>query len=443
MNVKSSCFITVFLLEVFCGFLFAQGPQLDYFYDSATELPWAFCRLYFENGSTHKLPFMPVIDRSFRGPCGSCAYSRDINIDGRIVYVGNGIVKPGVFDCYQGTDVSGRVVMFCFDLSDSLSAEYSAEITVEDRINEAASHGAAAVVLFSHSDKLPLLGCKFSEKDGSAPIPAITLSHRDARTVLESTLSCRALEENRIKTQNLVAKIAIHIASGFKNIDTEYFTLRYSDGSIPDEKMRELAEVNNRSISFILSYFRDNGENEAAWSKSSITYFSNYDSKVFFTAHWGSGFSSREARGVFSVYDGSAADYRLSVHENTHSLTYDLWDHSGSCSFIEEGIAKLLEDEATDKDKNNLATYGFLAKKELSPLRELVKMNIGSSELTYIGYPAAGSFAGFVVERYSLSTYGKAFRSPPEAWCNVFGKSMDELEKEWLGWLVDKFVGEK
>ncbi len=81
----------------------AQGPELSYFYDPATELSWAECYVYQEGGSKQKLPFFTVVNRHYHGaPMGTNKYSKDIDIDARLVFIGNGIVKENDWNAYVG-----------------------------------------------------------------------------------------------------------------------------------------------------------------------------------------------------------------------------------------------------------------------------------------------------------------------------------------------------
>lgn len=438
MQTKNPGLIALLAFCLLTANLAAQGPQKSYFYSPQTELPWASCHIFFENGSKRKIPFLPVIDRSSRSPLGSCVYTGNIDIEGPVFFAGNGIVSEGEWDCYEGADVTGKVVLFCYDSRDSISLKYADEATLENRIVEAASRGAAAVVTYSSSERHPFLGCKFPESS-TPSMPCITVSLDDARSLIETTHPYSFIEDGRLRSANIVANLSLHIRSEFNIIDTEYFTIRFPESGIPEEKMVDLAEINSRAIAFILTRFESLGQTGTVWQKPSITYFNNYDSKVFFTSHWGSGFSSREARGVFSVYKGKTADYPLAVHENTHTFCYDLWNNGGSCSFLNEGIAMFIEAEATDKDANHLKTLQFLESGELPSLEYLTGMDIGSDRLTHIGYPAAGSFAGFVLDRYSLSEFERAFNTRRANWDRIFLKSLAGIEREWLLWLVDKY----
>jgi hypothetical protein len=121
---------------------------------------------------------------------------------------------------------------------------------------------------------------------------------------------------------------------------------------------------------------------------------------------------------------------------------------------MDEGIAKYTEALVSEKDKNHLATIKYLREGKLFPLEEMTAFHIGLPGLkTTVGYPAAGSYTAFLIEKYGLKRFKKAFifeARPVEerrrecSWKKAYGKSMLDLDKEWLYWLGRKFkVDEK
>jgi hypothetical protein len=147
------------------------------------------------------------------------------------------------------------------------------------------------------------------------------------------------------------------------------------------------------------------------------------------------------------VYKGGLLDFGLAVHENTHILTRLNWGDSSS--FLLEGCGKYTEALATDKDKNHSQVIRYLKDGKLFPLEEMVLFELGPAGLkTEIGYPAAGSFVGFVIEKYGLELLKKAYnldarpleqKEKEDTWKEAFKTSVKELEKEWLEWLVKKY----
>jgi len=62
-----------------------------------------------------------------------------------------------VSNCYNIFDISGRVVMFCYDFPDSINAHLEKEMSKEKRIDEAVSRSAAGIILFFMLDEYPML----------------------------------------------------------------------------------------------------------------------------------------------------------------------------------------------------------------------------------------------------------------------------------------------
>ena len=82
---------------------------------------------------------MPVIKGRFhRSPSGTNKYQKDIKFNGPIVFIGNGIVKENSWNSYIGRrrpdysigdiDVTGKIVMFCYDCPDSIEEQLSKEV---------------------------------------------------------------------------------------------------------------------------------------------------------------------------------------------------------------------------------------------------------------------------------------------------------------------------
>lgn len=140
--------------------------------------------------------------------------------------------------------------------------------------------------------------------------------------------------------------------------------------------------------------------------------------------------------------DGAVPDFGLTAHENTHTLIFQNW--GGSSSFLVEGIGKYAAAMATDKGSNHRITQTNLREGKLFPLGEMAKISIGADPRTAVAYPAAGSFVQFLVEKYSLKKLKEIYQGVAKAgddaamqasWVAVYGKSLGDLEGEWLAFL--------
>jgi len=449
-------FIVLFLL---CE-VWAQGPRIRYYYDPATELSFASCYVYQKGGSRQKIPFMPVISSSFqRAPLGTGNYSKDIYMDAPIVFIGNGIVKENVWNSYIGRrydytqgeiDVEGKAVLFGYDSPDSIETKLKGEVPLECRIAEAASRKASAVILFSCKAEYPFLYTNYRKESEIPNIPVITITKNAAVNILYSAgfdgegIIKDWQESGKPKSGELITRIKLKIEGNFDKVQTDNFLIRFRKQLIAKEEMEKIAKINERSLNFLFDVLKE--DEGLKWKKQLTVYFSDFDSKVFYTHHWGWGLASNE--GVFSIYLKGTRDFGLAVHENTHTLTYLNWSDN-STSFLSEGIAKYTEALATEKDKNHLKTIQFLKEGKLFPLEEMVTFNIGFSGMrTNVAYPASGSLTGFLIETYGLKPFKKVFilearsdkeRKKDNSWEKAYGKSLSDLEKEWLNWLAKRY----
>lgn len=433
-------FIISFVL-VFHYKVWAQGPGVSYYYNRATELSWAECHLYQQGGSRQKIPFLPVTNYVFRSPSGTQKYSNDIDVNAPIVFVGNGIVKENEWNSYVGRrldytsgdiNVTGKIVMFCYDFPDSIELELKEDMPLELRIVEASSRNASGVILFSNKQAFPFLYLRYKTESDIPHIPVISITKNSAMTILssagfDSDLFFKQWEESgKPKSAELISNVRLTIKGNFDNVETEKFSFHFRRELISKEAMEELSQVNEKSLQFLFDCFEEIGP--LRWEKLFSVYFRDYDSKVFYTHHWGKGMAGDA--GVFMVYEGKVPDFGLAVHENGHKLTMLNW--GGSSSFMSEGVAKYVEALAIDKNENHFRTVQFLKEDNLFPLEEMVEFNIGMPGLkTTVGYPAAGSFIGFLVDAYSMKSVKEAYilegRSDKErkmnnSWEKVFKK---------------------
>jgi hypothetical protein len=449
-------------ISIFHG-AWAQGPLVSYYYNPSTELTFASCVLYQEGGSRQKIPFLPVVGRDFRrAPLGTNNYSQDVHVKGPIVFIGHGIVLENQYNSYVGRrkdytsgeiDVAGKIVMFCVDFPDSLGKKH--QIPLEHRIAQAASRRAAGVILFSCESDYPFLYAQFESESEIPNIPAITITKQSAVDILFSAgQDGNALFEEWEETgepplsRELISKLELKIEGCFEKVESDHFLFRFRSEVIPKNEMKALVETNEKAVKFVFDYFE--ALEKPRWERKMNVYFRDFDSKIFYTHHWGRGLACDE--GVFMVHPGGVPDFGMAVHENTHIYMYLNWSDE-STSFMSEGIAKHVEAMATDREENHRMTVDFLKSQELFPLEELLPHNIGiAGAKTTVGYPASGSFSGFLIEKFGMKRFKDAYilesrseeaKERENTWLKAFGKSLEDLEKEWLSWLGARYALEK
>ncbi len=416
--------------------IFPQGPTLSYLADPSTELAWADCHVYLEGGSRHKIPFLPAVSAKW-APWGTDGYTRDVRIDAPIAFLGDGAVHTGT-DPYRGLDVAGKAVLFSYDFPDSSHPNLDKEVSLAQRIRAALAHRAAGVILFSWAQEYPFprLALGNSNREAVPEIPIVAINRHSAEVILASGgLNTGDIFEKWklsgvFKPQILISRVALRIDAKFDRISTANFDFFFERDKISSATMSALAEVNEKSVRFLLDLFK---AEKLEWRKPLIVYFRDFDSKLFYTHHWGRGASSDA--GVFMVFDGTTPNFGLAAHENAHSLIGANW--GGSSSFLSEGLGKYAEAMATDPNANDRETAAFLKESKLVPLEKMLTMNIGSDPATDIAYPAAGSFIGYLIRQYSLAKVKALYQGADQSdiWSKVFGYTISELEKGWVAWL--------
>jgi hypothetical protein len=436
----------------------AQGPQVSHFFHPATEVPWAEAVVYQAGGSRQKVPFMALIATGpFRAPMGTADLTKDVAVDGPLVFIGNGIVHGNDWNSYTGRradgslgtiDVSGKVVLFSHDAPDTVWAQFGRAVPLAERIREAANRGAAAVALFSTSIDHPWFAVRYGSEAEVPDIPAIILSRQSVLdifaasgvyddAVLQHWAGSRAPPESR----ELITSMRVRLDGAFETIETENFVFRYPRDAYGRDEMRRIAELNEESLGFLRQAL-ENGE-RLMWQRRTTVSFPGFDRKLFYTSHVGRGLASQE--GLFNVLAGGIPDYGLVVHENMHVLAGSNWSHN-TTSFLNEGIATHMEAQATEGDRNHRRTAAFLAAGNLFPLESMTTFEIGMSGLkTDVAYPASGSFTGFLLATRGLAPFRQVFaleaRRPEEreadnSWTRAYGKDLRVLEREWLSWLA-------
>ncbi len=407
--------------------LYSQGPNKSYYYNPQTKLPWASAKIYFEGGSEQKIFFTSVINKNTRAPFGTNGYLKDVNLESKIVFIVDGISVSAEHDCYNSVDVENKFVMFYCNFPDTVN-KYISEVKLNDRIEKAIERKALGIIIISYHEKSPFYKIGSIKSD----IPIIVTNSQTASYILAS--SGRYSEQTyknwmngKIpKSRELISNLRLNILGKYDQFDGKNFKIIYHSDYLNNKEMKEIFDLNEKSMNFLLELFK---EVNFKWKKTRICYFNNYDSKLFYTCHWGSGLSDKT--GNYNVYNRKN-NYDLLVHENTHSLIRN--NIGGQKSFFNEGIAMYAQAKATNKDMNHLKTIEFLKNGRLYSLTHLISIiNIGSNpEETEVAYPASGSFVDFLIDKYGLVLFTKFWQKSLN---EVYGKNIHELEKEWLYWL--------
>ncbi len=430
----------------------AQGPLPEYYYAPETELGFADCWIKFTEGSRSRIPFLTVVDRSLRAPLGIGDYEHDLQRQAPVVFIGDGIAFDKEKDFYYGRrldysvgtiDIAGKVVLLCLDCwtsGDKIPP-------IGQRLAWAATHGAAAAAVFSVKREAPILAIETARYPEASGIPAVTISKRSALRLLASAGEdgVKLLDEwesigSPPFSRELISRLELNLQGRFDTFTSPNFIYRFPPGALSSQQVEKMTTYSEQALAFISKLLP--GSEEREWRPAMTTFFPDYDSKVFYTLHWGTGLSTDT--GTFMVWGSAVPSYELIVHETAHLYNSTFWSLESS-SFLHEGIAMYAQAQAVDPAQNHRRILSWMENGQLLPLAELVDHEIGMpGTKTDIGYPASGSFVGFLCESYNKEKVREAYildgrsaeeRSREDTWSIVFGKTLAELEHEWLQWI--------
>jgi hypothetical protein len=433
-----ACTLIVFVLLFGSTDALGQGPAPSYFHDLGSEIPWAECVAYQPGGSSQKIPFIPaIVTAPVRAPAGTQGYSRDVRFDSDLVFLGEG---PAEDRSYTGTvpDFDGSVAL--------ISLQSSSSASLEERVMTLARRGAVGVAVFPKDRRVfyPALKPELT-KGFEDLVPVIALSHETARRLFaahsplgEEDLQ-RWMDSGEVpRLERFVPRLRCSFEGRFRRLESHRILLLSRRSAIDEAESAELFSVNERSAAFLLDLFASSG---ITWTRTPTVYFRGYDTKVFYTLHWGRGLAN--ATGSYLLHSGQP-DFGLVVHEHTHSLFDRGWGETAS--FLTEGLAMYAQARATDPMLCHQGTREMRENGTSVPLEDLLEHEIGTrGKATDFGYPAAGSFVEFLLQQGGMSKFEKLYkeaRPGPDLDLGrllhkIYGASVSELEAAWLSWLAD------
>ncbi|QIA09487.1 hypothetical protein [Draconibacterium halophilum] len=410
-------------------YLLAQGPQLSYYYDINTQLPWASCYLQYENDVKQKIAFFPVINEKTNSPMGIENYSKDVNLESELIFYNGSITENFEFDSIR-TSIKDKILVLSDISPDTLDAAKLTPI-LEEKINYAIDNKASGLIIILCNKTYPLYIVNIDNQ-----IPVINITDAAALPIFEK----EGIDYNKmVKKQGndklpvlteLRVKLKLNIDGDFSSSETKNFNYKYLPYSFNKEEISQQIKSNEQSVNFLLRLFK---ELDFRWSKENIYYFPNLESKIFYTGYWGIGFSCEA--GVYNVLLKQDSSYGLLVHENSHSLLRK--NELTFSSFFDEGIARYAEAMATDEKMNNKKTVELLREGKLFPLEKMLDFKIGNNPMeTEVGYPASGSFVEFLIIKYGLEII---HRLNEKALNPISKKELVNNEEEWLNWLKREY----
>jgi hypothetical protein len=422
----------LFICLIFTGSLYfssAQGPAVAYYHNYNTELSWAGAAISFNSGSKQKVPFFPVININYC-PYGTGDYSKDVNVSGKIVFLSNYNLDKKI----ENNLLEGKVVLMAGP-DENESGIDSLQLKI---IRSLCRQRISAIVLYAEKDEDNALNFS-DEKLTVLNIPIVFVSKSTVRNIFEASGFSypwlTKINAGVFTARELICSFHLKIKGDFEKAESEFSTIRYNTQVIDSLSVASLMALNDSAQVFLQQLFKPL---DSIFPHQTVTIFSDYDEKIFYTFHWGKGLATQN--GNFSIIGETVPAYQLAVHEMTHTLFYENWGESSP--FLSEGIAMFAEAKAGNPDNNHTKTWEFFTRDELLPLKKLVELDIGSdSRFTEMGYSAAGSFTGFFIETYGINQFLKLWIAGRNN-DGTFSKSLNELEDEWHIWLISRFSGQ-
>lgn len=117
----------------------------------------------------------------------------------------------------------------------------------------------------------------------------------------------------------------------------------------------------------------------------------------------------------------------LTPHEVLHVVAMNEWGRAET--WLNEGLAVYAAGEWRGRDVHELARE-LAAQRRLIPMGRLVA-NFRAHD-DQVAYPQAGSFVRFLYEKYGRDAVAAAWRTGASGLPEVTGRSLAELEDEWL-----------
>ena len=204
---------------------------------------------------------------------------------------------------------------------------------------------------------------------------------------------------------------------------TPHFLLCYEPGSESERSIKDLEIIAEQDRSQVLQML-----GIAEYEPRIYTFLVNSRSQLRkLIGFYGDGRSRPAEHAMFYVIDGP----RTLAHEMTHEISTNLWGPAQP--WIEEGLAVYTtEFPILDGD-----CHAYFTAHRLLPLAKLVNPDWESSMYSAdITYTELGSFVKFLDKKYGIARIQEVWRGGSQSISQVYGKSLADLEQEWLATLA-------
>ncbi|MFC1556764.1 hypothetical protein ACFL5L_02125 [candidate division KSB1 bacterium] len=445
--------LSVQIVPVFSA---AQAPPNEFYHSPFTVLPYASLLLTLPDGSHKNLPFTPIIVNNT--PAGTETLSRDIDIRGRLVFAGNGIVAPDKeYNSFGTMNMQGRIAVILYNVPDDFQEQYGEKSDLHARVHEAVQRGVTAIILFGIPGKqgwnAPAIS--FPETIPPLSVPVITLSYAHGIELLELggiILDFSGEREERILPEfepiemPVIARLTVK--GQFNLMETRHFTVRYLPGILNSARIQRFVNDKERALKFLTDLLL---VSDLTYPIETVVYFPDYTSFFFYT---GNEIEFENEIGGFELFPIRPerihrTTYQFFVKELATDVTRLGWGQS--LLSIEAGFASMAEhfadaDGTLDLDQ---AVADWIAGNRLPPTVSVLSSDYESgTELADTLSVSAGSFLKFLWTAYSTAKFKRLYldlpkkENPKECLAffeEIYFKDFIALEREWVEMLALKY----
>jgi len=231
----------------------------------------------------------------------------------------------------------------------------------------------------------------------------------------------------------MAAVLSQNAAFGFETSQTEHFRIHSQPGTYASEDpvrvQTDLEESYERCIGIL-----DAGE---FGPRIDAFYLRSREEMARAAGVTWSGLGVPEANAFLRVRDG--ADSTSDRHELMHVLSHNLWgppNERTKIGWMSEVLAMHAGGPIRSYPIHEMAA-DLARQGKLIPLAPLIAGFDTYDEWT--AYTQAGSFAGYVIERYGTTKLRELWHRGPERMATVFGKDIAEMDAEWTAYLRESY----
>ena len=395
-------------------------------------------------------PIYYLDEIGIRKPSG-IPLDRSLNLSGPLTFVGFGITKENSeWDDYKNSTVEGQVVIILTSVPrDDLKSFPDPYSTLEYKISNAIEHRAKAIIMTeskttSLSNSIPYTLKKPVIRRDDVVVVFIPKGILDIllgelqRGFTISSLQAK-IEEKMIPLGPLPLGLEIEIlyeGNEFEKYESAHFIVYFHKRTLAERKLHEIIQEREKVYTRIAEILGIEPPH-----KIRLFLFPSSREKTFYTGHIGAG----AAQG-FTVMEVYNEEIKVEPHHELTHIIASLINPSPP-ALLNEGLAVSIVPYWDGKHVDEWVRL-YRRKKELIPLMTLLTFTeIGSpSTMPSVSYPEAGSFVKFLIERYGIDKFrqlyskaknGREFlKFNKELFIKVYGKSVEQLEEEWLGSLM-------